>query len=362
MSQAVPSTTYLRMAGGDRPSSQRSGYSTNDSSRREDFQDEYNKGTPSGSGRNESLMVERGEGADKIDGENDEEEEVYVVRQDYGYLSILFSLVQTIILGLMMWQCGIAPLKINPMLGPYPDALSEWGGKNSILILEDDQWYRLLTPILLHAGLIHLFCNVAVQLETGLFFEREWGSTRWLLIYMGSALGSSILSVIMMPDAVSVGSSGAVMGLFGGKAAEVLMRMCERTDSEQSRIGHEVRKEQCMAVSCSVTLVMAFSFIPYVDWAAHLGGVVSGLVVGICIFAWDMHLIGWKCFWFAAGAALVFMAYSTALGYMYSGNIEAAEELRDVCGYYQQQFEDYECRCMLEEYLNDDDNQQSGDE
>ena len=44
----------------------------------------------------------------------------------------------------------------SPMLGPYPDALSEWGGKNSPMIVEDGQWWRLLTPILLHAGLIHL--------------------------------------------------------------------------------------------------------------------------------------------------------------------------------------------------------------
>ena len=53
------------------------------------------------------------------------------------------------------------------MFGPYPDALSEWGGKNAVLILEDGQWFRLVTPIFLHAGVIHLFCNVAVQLIRG---------------------------------------------------------------------------------------------------------------------------------------------------------------------------------------------------
>lgn len=305
---------------------------------------------------------------DKVDdaesafGPEEEEEEVYFVRQEYGYMSILFSVVQCIILALMMWQCGIAPMNINPMIGPYPDALSEWGGKNSVLILEDDQWIRLMTPILLHAGLIHLFCNIMVQLETGLFFEREWGSWRWLVIYLSSALGSSILSVIMMPDAVSVGSSGAVMGLFGGKAAEVLMRMCEREDTEQAKIGHQVRKEQCMAVSCSVILVMAFSFIPYVDWAAHLGGLVAGLVVGIVIFSWDMHVLGWRLVWSIVGLILTVSAFTVALAHMYSGEIEASEELRDVCGYYQQNFDDYECNCMREEYLNNMNNQNSGDQ
>lgn len=193
----------------------------------------------------------------------DTDQEVYIVYQRYGYLSIFFGVIQIGALAVMMWQCGIAPMHINPMFGPFPDALSEWGGKNAVLIIEDGEWWRLMTPILLHAGVIHLFCNVAVQLELGVFFEREWGSLTWLIIYLGSALGSSVLSVITMPDAVSVGSSGAVMGLFGGKLAEIICRACERTDTTQGKVAHEVRKEQCVGVTCSVVVVMAFSFIPY---------------------------------------------------------------------------------------------------
>ena len=49
-------------------------------------------------------------------------EPVYVVKQKRGYLSILFSITQTVTLIGMMVQCNVAPLKINPMVGPYPDA------------------------------------------------------------------------------------------------------------------------------------------------------------------------------------------------------------------------------------------------
>ena len=304
-----------------------------------------------------------------------EKEEIYLVRQDHGYCSILFSLVQTskcvvtrrwdflryhclfsdanleVILAIMMWQCGVAPMNINPMFGPYPDALSEWGGKNSILILEDGEWWRLGTPILLHAGVIHLLCNIAVQLETGVFFEKEWGSLKWMVVYLSSAVGSSVLSVIVMPNAISVGSSGAVMGLFGGKLAEVILRACERSDTEQERIGHQVRKEQCLAVSCSVIVVMLFSFIPYVDWAAHLGGVVAGFVVGLVTFASDVSHLGLRIFWTLLGTAATVVMFAVSIHYMYSGEVEAAEELRDVCGYYTENFDDYECNCMREEYL-----------
>ena len=284
----------------------------------------------------------------KLDG--DEEDEVYIVRQQHGYCSILFSIVQTLILAIMMWQCGIAPLSLNPMVGPYPDALSEWGGKNSVLILEDGETYRLLTPILLHAGVLHLLGNIAVQLETGAFFEKEWGSIRWLVVYLGSAVGSSVLSVILMPLAVSVGSSGAVMGLFGGKLAEVILKACERRITKQDHIAHEVRREQCCIVTASVILVMLFSFIPFVDWAAHLGGLVAGFVIGWAIFAWDIHGWGWKLLWFVVGLVATVATFALGLQYMYSGEVETVEDLRDVCGYYKQNFEDYECNCMREEY------------
>lgn len=94
-------------------------------SRREEFRDEYQGGSL------RSTMEQEQAGYDNKYGgqhgqydENGIEEEIYIVRQEYGYLSIFFSTVQGIVLALMMWQCGIAPMDINPMVGPYPDALS----------------------------------------------------------------------------------------------------------------------------------------------------------------------------------------------------------------------------------------------
>ena len=288
-------------------------------------------------GRNENLLTQN----------QSDETEVYIVYQRHGYFSIIFSIVQTGILIAMMHQCGVAPLNINPMIGPYPDALSEWGVKNTVLIIDDNEWWRLLTPILLHAGIIHLACNVMVQLDTGAFFEREWGSSNWLIIYLVSAVGSSCLSVVAMPDAISVGSSGAVMGLFGGKAAEVICRFFETETSDQDRIGHQVRKEQCAGVTCSVIVVLLFSFIPYVDWAAHLGGLLAGFCVGMIVFAVDLKKA--KCskvFWLLVGVAITVIYFVVVFQRMYSGEIESAEELRDVCGYYRENFEDYECNCQ----------------
>ena len=294
----------------------------------------------SSSNRSESLLEEN------ISNDTDKTE-IYIVYQRYGYFSILFSIAQTAILGAMMFQCGIAPLTINPMIGPGPDVLSEWGAKNAVLMLEDDEWWRLLTPILLHAGVIHLLCNVMVQIDTGAFFEREWGSLTWLIIYLVSAIGSSALSVVAMPDSLSVGSSGAVMGLFGGKAAEVICRFCESTDTEQDRIAHQVRKEQCAGVTCSIIIVMLFSFIPYVDWAAHLGGLIAGFCIGLILFALNMNKACCsKVVWLVVGIASTALYFGFIFQRIVSGQIEPMEDLRDVCNYYEQNLANYECNCQ----------------
>lgn len=294
--------------------------------------------------KNEGLLTEN-------QSDETEKTEIYIVYQKYGYLSILFSVVQTLILIAMMLQCGIAPLNINPMVGPYPDALSEWGAKNTVLILDDDEWWRLLTPILLHAGVIHLLCNIMVQIDTGAFFEREWGSTNWLIIYLVSAVGSSALSCVVMPDAISVGSSGAVMGLFGGKGAEVICRFFETEATDQERIAHQVRREQCAGVTCSVIVVMLFSFIPYVDWAAHLGGLIAGFCVGMILFAVDLNKARCsKLFWLLVGVGVTIAFFFVVFQRLYSGEIDPADELRDVCKYYKDNFEEYECNCQRNDH------------
>ena len=270
--------------------------------------------------------------------------DVYKTKQQYGYCSILFSILQTTILFVMMWQCGIAPLYINPMIGPPPDALSYWGAKNSALILENGESYRLLTPLFLHAGILHLVGNIGVQLETGVFFEREWGSVVWTIIYLASAVGSSILSVVLIPSALSVGSSGAVMGLFGAKLAEIFCRACESRTSIQEKAGHEMRKHQLVLCVGGVVLVMAFSFIPFVDWAAHLGGLLAGMTVGLTIFAFSIQNWAWRIIWFLVGLSTTIIGFVMSLKYMYT-KVEPLEILRDVCAYYQEYYQDYECSC-----------------
>lgn len=271
-------------------------------------------------------------------------------KQNIAPFSTLFCAVQCIILTLMMWQCGLAPLNINPMIGPYPDALNYWGAKNAVLIIEDGEAWRLFTPCLLHAGLIHLVGNVMVQIDAGNQWEKEWGSLIWMIIYIGSTFGSSVFSVCFMPDNISVGSSGAVMGLFGAKFSEIVLLCLEKSTNVKELAGERSRKEQAALVIGGIVIVAAMSFIPYVDWAAHLGGMIAGFVLGLVCFSFKIRSWIFMLIWFVVGVGSTIALYSLGMAYMYN-EVEVKEDLRDVCGYYQQYFDDYECRCMLDEAI-----------
>lgn len=94
--------------------------------------------------------------------------------------------------------------------------------------------------------------------------------------------------------------------------------------------------------------VAAMSFIPYVDWAAHLGGMIAGFVLGLVCFSFKIRSRAFMILWFVVGVGSIIVLYSALIAYMYT-DVETNDELRDVCGYYKQYFDDYECNCMLDE-------------
>jgi membrane associated rhomboid family serine protease len=270
--------------------------------------------------------------------------DVYETRQQYGYLSIGIAVLQTILLVVMMVECGVAPLKINPMVGPYPEALSYWGAKNSYFIVQDGEYWRLASPAFLHAGIFHLVGNISVQRETCDFFEREWGSALWLVIYLTSSIGAMIGSTCFMPGVLSVGSSGAIMGIFGAKISEILCRCCESRETVQGKVGHAIRRHQLVLVLGGAVIVMLFSFLPFVDWAAHLGGLLTGIAVGLIIFSCYAEYTLCRFLWFAIGVGMTCALFASTLVYM-SEEVVPDERLADVCAYYQEFFDNYDCSC-----------------
>lgn len=144
------------------------------------------------------------------------------------------------------------------------DMILQYGQVN-LLVLYYGQYYQLFTSLFVHANIAHLAGNMLFLLIFGLRSEEMFSLPEYLLIYFLGGLTGNVLSLLLLPlNVPSVGASGAIFAMFG--AATVYARR----SFSQSVIG---------------ALIYAFFLLflssgPSVNNYAHLGGLITGLLIG----------------------------------------------------------------------------------
>lgn len=133
-------------------------------------------------------------------------------------------------------------------------------------------YYRLLTAAFLHANIAHLIFNMYALWIIGMQLESFIGKWRYLVVYLFSAVCGSLLSVIVTPDAVSVGASGAIFGLLG---ALLYFGYHYRV-----YLGTVIKSQIIPLIV--INLLLGF-MVPGIDNAAHIGGLIGGalMMVGV---------------------------------------------------------------------------------
>lgn len=184
---------------------------------------------------------------------------------------------------------GLVPWNVNPMIGPHYHVFDAIGAKNAARIHWEAEWWRLFTPILLHAGVLHLVGNLTVQLRTGAMLETVFGHTAWLFIYIVSGAYGELASCAVTPNALGVGSSGALCGLLGAWCSFILI-----TWNQTSPVDIKLRNAQTFSVGISVGMIVAISFVPLMDFAAHIGGLVIGAALAMALFAGRLQHHMWR--------------------------------------------------------------------
>ena len=140
--------------------------------------------------------------------------------------------------------------------------------------LAGGQWWRLLTSIFLHAGLLHLAFNAYALWIFGTVMEREVGRLTMLGVFLTTGVFAGAASYAFAPGfTVAVGASGAVFGLVGAFIAYNYLRR------------HHVMAQARLRAALSMLLINALIgiSIPAIDWRAHLGGVVAGVIAGLAV-------------------------------------------------------------------------------
>jgi membrane associated rhomboid family serine protease len=140
-------------------------------------------------------------------------------------------------------------------------------------VLQDGQWWRILTGAFLHGGLLHIGVNMLSLWFLGRFIEYALGPWRMLLVYMVSLVVSGLGVVFFSnPQVATVGASGAIFGLFGALFA----------------IGFKLGKPGMELVRANVgilvlNLIITFT-VPQISWQAHLAGLLAGFALTYAIY------------------------------------------------------------------------------
>jgi rhomboid protease GluP len=173
-----------------------------------------------------------------------------------------------LIVAVAMWMCGV-----SPWIG-RSDALVRWGANWGPYTLGEHQYWRLLTCAFVHIGAWHLLLNGSALWAIGPTLERRLGRGRFALLFVLSAATGSTVSLLWRPHGLSVGSSGAIFGLF---AAAAVIRL-----RDPSGTATWPRAARRAGRTCAIFLLV-YLLIPGIDNAAHVGGAVAGAVLAMLL-------------------------------------------------------------------------------
>ncbi|MGH2807889.1 MAG: rhomboid family intramembrane serine protease [Actinomycetota bacterium] len=132
------------------------------------------------------------------------------------------------------------------------------------------QWWRLLTPMVLHAGFLHIFLNSYVLYIFGPNVEQAFGTVRFIALYVVSGFMGSVLSYVIPPDNPSLGASGAIFGLAGVLFVYLYRRRRSTFIREYLR---------SITIFIVANLIIGFVLSAFIDNWAHLGGLVAGALL-----------------------------------------------------------------------------------
>lgn len=194
---------------------------------------------------------------------------------------------------------GMNPSMLFGSIDGY--TLVRFGAKYGLLI-QAGEWWRLVTPIFLHGSLLHLGMNSWVLYDLGPTVEGIYGRQRFLVLYILTGIAGNLVSYWWSPNSISIGASGALMGLIGA--------MISYGYRHRGRLGESVRN---MYVRWAVyVLIFGFMF-PMIDNAAHLGGLLAGMAFGWVVSDMPSVTSGSIYFWKALQFVLVALVIGSFL-------------------------------------------------
>lgn len=215
---------------------------------------------------------------------NDEPRTAKVKTENENYQrAALVIPVYSIILIAFLCLVFLAQLYIDVSSEGYTNLSILLAGFDKKLFYEGQSW-RILTGAALHGGLIHLFFNCFALFALGRLIETISNRAHLANIFLLSAIGGGILSLIFLPDARSVGASGGIVGLLGYLTVYGFKRRKLMPEGFLKSLITDIG-----FIALTGILINQFNSQIQIDNFGHLGGLIVGAIYGFVQIPSDLY-------------------------------------------------------------------------
>jgi rhomboid protease GluP len=168
-----------------------------------------------------------------------------------------------------MWANHVSPVS------PSAEQLIHWGANSGEQVISHDQWWRIVTMAFVHIGAPHLIMNMWSLWLLGTLAEAVLGTYLYVGVYLLCAIAGSLTSLYWNPLVVGAGASGALMGILGALVSVLKFAHLP--------VPKDTLRSTTRSLVLGGALTLGIGILPRIDNAAHVGGVICGLILGLLL-------------------------------------------------------------------------------
>lgn len=135
----------------------------------------------------------------------------------------------------------------------------------------ESEYYRIITYMFLHGGIMHLLLNMFSIYVFCCEYEKMVGTTKFIFVYIISGILSG-LTIYIISDGITVGASGAIFGIFGAMYAY----------SIKNKYAFDLEAKKVLVIIMAMNIIFTF-ITPNVSVSGHFGGLIAGFIFGYAI-------------------------------------------------------------------------------
>lgn len=189
---------------------------------------------------------------------------------DFKRFRVTYSLI-----GLNLLFYVVSILYTGGVIDMPAGGLVDLGAIYGPMVVVGGEWWRLLTAMFLHGGMTHLLMNMFSLYIIGRPMELYFTPKSYLSLYFLTGIVGGVVSIVVHPETVAIGASGAIFGVFGALSGYFFAYRRELGEH-----AHQFMKD--FALIIGINLIIGFT-IPNIDISAHAGGLISGLIGGLIV-------------------------------------------------------------------------------